>query len=282
MNKMLVVVFLLAASCSRPANEQASVSYDIPAEAPAPERAAQSDAPQIAYSYDIGYRLAAAQIAPVQARQAQLCRSLGPNRCLVLESSIDSSDRADASAKTSLVVDARIAPAFGSRLDALVSSAGGSVGNRRTAAEDVTKQVIDTDARVRAKEALADRLLGLIRTANGRVGDLVAAEKAYADTQEDLAAARSLQASLRQRVAMSRFDLDYTSAESTGPLTPLRQAVTSAGETIGWSLGALVTVALAALPWVLAVTGLAWLARRLGWRGPIARWRARSARGPAA
>ena len=274
MNKYLVAIFFLAAACSDRTTQEKLTAYDLEA---APAAKAQTGGPQIAYSYAIGYRLDASDIAPVQARQADLCRKLGPNRCLILESSTSAAGAGDGSGRTALVVDARIATAFAARLDALVSGAGGSIDDRRTTAEDVTKQVIDTDARVRAKEALAERLLGLVRTGNGRVGDLVEAEKAYAATQEELAAARSLQAALRQRVAMSHFDLSYASHESTGALAPLHRAVASAGETIGWSLGALVTFTLAALPWVLALAALVWIGRRAGWRGPLASWRARRA-----
>lgn len=182
-----------------------------------------------------------------------------------------------------MVVDARLAAAFNRRLDAIATEADGTVADRSVTAEDVTKQVVDTGARVRAKEALAARLLSLIQSARGNVGELVAAEKAYADTQEELDAARGLQAELRQRVAMSRIDITYSGREVGGAFAPFRSAVRSAGSTLAISLGTLVTAAVALCPWVLLFLILRWIARRLGWHGPIARfreWRAR--RRPAA
>lgn len=269
MRKFLIAAILLITACSKQNEAQKLNTYDV--EEPA-ATAPASGAAQIAYSYEIGYELGTGRIAAVQAAHADACRRLGTARCLVLESSIN--DRADqgASGSSTLLVDARLAPAFGKRLDSQVSGAGGSVADRRTGAEDVTKQVIDAGARVRAKEALAERLLVLIRSVDGTVADLVAAEKAYADTQEELAAARSLQAALRQRVAMSRFELRYSASESAAPLAPVHQAIGSAAETVGWSLGTMITLILAALPWVIGIAALAWLNRRLGWRGPIAWW----------
>ena len=223
--------------------------------------------PQIAYTYSFSYRLDGDDIAPVQARHLALCRALGPTRCVVIKTELNRGDGdAPTAASTAMVVDARLAPAFGARLDAAVAGAGGEVASRRTAAEDVTKQVVDTDARVRAKQALADRLLLLIRTSNGRVGDLVAAEKAYADTQEQLDAARGLQASLRRRVAMSEVAIDYQSTAATGRWAPVGQAVRDAGSTLAGSLAGLLTFLVAALPWALALAALLWIARRRGWR----------------
>lgn len=236
--------------------------------------------PQIAYSYTLAYRLRSAEIAGVQARQIAACRSLGQQRCLVLKSSTAGGEDGDTHGDASLVIDARLATAFNHRLDAIATEADGTVSDRSVTAEDVTKQVIDTDASVRAKEALAARLLALIQTARGNVGELVAAEKAYADTQQELDAARGLQAELRRRVAMSQIDISYSGREATGSFAPVRASFASAGSTFGTSVGALVTAGVALFPWILLLLALRWIARRLGWRGPISRfrdWRARQA-----
>lgn len=274
MRASVIGLAMLVAACSKSPNSHEKLNtFDV--EEPAPASAPGIKGPQIAYSYTIGYRLARNAVAPVQARHTALCQKLGPQRCFVLESRIDTAEQGDTSASTTLLVDARLAGSFGNLLDEATTGAGGSIGNRQTNAEDVTKQVIDTDAKLRAKEALAERLLALIRTANGRVGDLVEAEKAYATTQEELAATRSLQAELKQRVAMSRYDLTYSSIEATGTFSPVRTAVSSAGATIASSLGALLTFVLLTFPWALTLAAIIWLLRRLGVRGPIAWWRAR-------
>lgn len=298
MHKLMIAAVLLLGACSQ--RETASqASFNAPAENPyglsaalehvggppsptlyprrAPEDETAATVPKIAYTYTVAYQLAAADIAPVQAKQIAACRKLTTARCIVMENNIADLDHGYSSARTVLLVDARIAQAFGQQLDQSVSGAGGSINERMTNAEDITKQTIDTDAKVRAKEALAERLLNIIRTAKGSVGDLVAAEKAYADTQEELAASRSLQASLRQRVAMSRYEINYSSTDRRAALTPVRLALSTSGEMFGHSVGALVSFIVMSLPWALTLAALIWLLRRLGVRGPLAWWRARRA-----
>ena len=137
---------------------------------------------------------------------------------------------------------------------------------RHVVADDVTRQVIDTDARVRAKQALAGRLFKLIGGTNGKVSEQVEAEKAFADTQGALDAARGEQSMLRQRVAISEIDIDYVATAARGGLAPVWQAAYGAGATLAASLAALVTFAVAALPWVLVLAASLWVKRRLGWR----------------
>lgn len=270
---LLAALCLASAGCGKTATSNEApeklTTFDAAA---APET---PTGPQIAYSYSLDYVLDGTKIAAVQARQVALCQGLGRQRCQIVRTQVSrNGDRGDyVSGAASLLVDARIATEFGKRLDAVVTDAGGTVSGRTTSAEDVTKQVIDTDARVRAKQALADRLFALIRAADGKVADLVAAEKAYADTQEELDAARSLQQSLRQRVAMSAISIDYASTAANDMFAPLRRSADAAGESFGGSLGLLFTFVIVSAPWVVLLALLLWLRRRMGWRWPFRRRR---------
>lgn len=271
--RTMVSVGLLAlalAGCSKATqtDQMAAFSVEEPTTAPAPDTAT---APQIAYTYTLSYRVEGAAIAGVQQRQAALCARLGPIRCRVASSSITDAGHAAASGNTRLLIDARIAQPFIRKLDAVVGDAGGDVGSRQTNAEDVTKQIIDTEARLRAKQALADRLMRLIQTADGKVGDLVAAEKAFADVQEELDAARSTQAALRQRVAMSDVTIDYTATEATGIASPVTASLRNAGVTLGTSAATLVTFGVGALPWLVVLAVAIWLIRRTRWRPRLPR-----------
>lgn len=227
--------------------------------------------PQIAYNYQATYRVGGEESATVQDRHIALCRRLGPGRCRLLKSSTGAAGDRNVYVddQTLLLVDARLAAAFNRELDAIAEAGGATVLNKQVETEDVTKQVIDTDARVRAKQALADRLFNLIRTGGGKVGDLVEAERAYAAAQEELEAARGALAMLRQRVRMSQVTITYTREAAGGALAPVRDSLRSAGDTLGTSLGALLTFAVAAAPWLLIMAGLVWLRRRMGWRWPL-------------
>jgi Domain of unknown function (DUF4349) len=224
--------------------------------------------PQIAYSYTYGYRIAAGAIDAVQAKHVALCDKLGKTRCRIGNMRRSSSDGEFTEAALTLFVDAKIARVFGNELDKAVAAEGGENSDRGIQAEDLSKQIIDTDARIKAKQALADRLLALIQNKSGSVADLVAAERAFADAQEELDAARSSIADLRGRVALSQIEISYASRNPSGSgfMRPVREAFASAGQGLGSSLGALVTFIVVAFPWVLLLSALLWLKRRMGWK----------------
>lgn len=261
----LVIASSILVGCDKADHAAKMNTFDVAAPA-----ADTSGAPKIAYSYSVTYRVDAGRIAEVQAKQVALCTALGGARCRIIKSGVGT-DNAEggANGQTSLLVVAGIANGLNTELDAVIVAAGGAVQSRSTNAEDITKQTIDTDARVRAKQALADRLLALIQHGSGNVGDLVAAEKAYSDTQEEVDAARSLQAELRQRVAMSQIDVDYASSDAGSIFAPVRHSARTAGESLGNSLAALLTFVIVALPWVALLALLLWLRRRLGWHWPL-------------
>jgi len=279
-NIVLLTAALLTA-CSRPAPPMRMVAEDRMAAvdlADAPPREAGSHAavagPRIAYSYSITYAFERRTVAQVQGQQLALCRQLGPARCLVVKSTLSAAGPDDhiVTDQAVLLVDARLAGKMNQRLDALAVSGGAKLANRQVEAEDVTQQVIDTDARVRAKQALAERLLAIIKSGKGKVGELVEAERAYATTQEELDAARGEQAALSQRVAMSRVTIDYSFDDTPGGRSPVRASLATAGDTLAKSVAALVTAIVAALPWLIAgaivVALLRWVRRKLGWRWP--------------
>lgn len=208
----------------------------------------------------------------MQGQQLDLCRQLGSTRCLIVKSTLNVPGRGDhiVNDEAVLPVDARLAGEFNRRLDALAVTGGATIANRQVEAEDVTRQVIDTDARVRAKEALAERLLRIIRSGKGKVGELVEAERAYAATQEELDSARGEQADLAQRVAMSRVTISYAFDDSPGRQSPIRASVVTAGDTLATSLATLLTAAVAGLPWlvvgILVLALVRWMRRKRGWR----------------
>ncbi len=257
-------------------------AFDVQEPDPAPAPAAAGA--QIAYSYTVSYVFDRPTVAQVQGEQLALCRGLGNARCMVVRSTlhapgIGGGTNAGVAAGAAddvamLLVDARLVTGFNQRLDALARACGAHLSERQSTAEDVTRQVIDANAKVRAKQALADRLLTIIRSAKGNVGELVQAERAYATTQEELDAARQEQASLAQRVAMSPVTINYRYDDPSASRGVIANSLRSAGDTLANSLAAMIDVIVAALPWLVLGGGI-WLlmrriARKRGWRRP--RW----------
>src|SRR3569833_975234 len=102
----------------------------------------------------------------------------------------------------------------------------------------------------------------MIKSGNGKVGELVEAEKAFATTQEELDAARGLQAQLRQRVAMSDITITYSSSADEGAWAPVRHSLQNGGQTLTTSIAAAITFVLAAIPWAILLALLIWTVRK--------------------
>lgn len=258
-----------AAGEAASATDAASGTSDAPPTIPLPQQ-------RIAYSYRVGYELDADEIGAAQAAHMALCDKLGAARCRIKSMQRGSDAGQFASASLKLAVDSRVARSFQTDLDKAVDAAGGELSSRGIEAEDLAKQMVDADARIKAKQALADRLMGVIQSRSGSVADLVAAERAYAEAQEELEAAKGWMAEMQTRVALSDVDIAYSSVGPVGSgwLRPVGLALREAGSILGESMGTLIRFIVAVLPWLLALTGIIWLWRKRGWRAPWPkRWR---------
>ena len=166
-------------------------------------------------------------------------------------------------------VASALARAFGQRLASAVDSAGGRAAGAEIEAEDVSKEIVDTEARLRQRSLLAERLTEILRTRKGSVAELVEAERAVAAAQEEIDQARGWLAALRARVAMSTIEISYdaiAAATSAAPGT-LADAVATSWSGFVFGVVALLRALILLLPWALLVAvGL------LVWR----RWQRRS------
>ena len=226
--------------------------------------------PQIAYAYHYSFSLPTADIATVQQRHIALCDRLGPASCHVLDMEGNTRDGVSTGGTLKLEVAAVLARSFEASLVKAVNDSGGRRSDSRIEAEDLSKQIVDVEARLRSKQALADRLMTLLKTRSGPVSDLVEAERQVASVQEEIDAAQSELADARGRVAMSTFELSYQSdgALSGGFLGPLRSSFGTMGSFLGQSLSMLITLIAVLLPWTLlggaAFFGVRAVRRRIG------------------
>lgn len=226
------------------------------ADAPQPLKVA---VPQMAYSYSYAFRLPPAAIAAVQQRHMALCDRLGASRCQLLAMESAGGDDDDGAAKLKLRVASAIAREFGSRLGASVTEAGGRTVSSKIAAEDVSKDIVDTEARLRQRELLVARLTEILRTRQGKVSELVEAERSVAAAQEEIDQAKGWLAELRARVAMSTVEIDYV-AVAPGPAAArggLGDSFTQSGALFVGGLSALAQLFVFLLPWAL-LGGAVW------------------------
>ena len=221
--------------------------------------------PQMAYRYGYSFRLPADRIAKAQQAHLALCDSIGPARCQVLALSSDGEDGGGAGAGGTLKlrVAAAEARAFGGRLTAAVQGAGGRSDGASIEAEDVSKQIVDTEARLRQRALLVERLTEVLRTRRGTVKELVEAERGVAAAQEEVDQARAWLTELRDRVAMAEVTIGYAPLYSAGGSQGLGETVQQSWATFSEGMGTLVRLFILLLPWLL-VLGIVALAVRKG------------------
>lgn len=228
--------------------------------------------PQIAYIYDYGFRLSGKAIAPLQQRHADLCESKGPDTCRIITMSQSGSEGDYVSGTLQLAVASAKARAFGKELGTLAEDADGTQVSSAISGEDLSKQIVDTEARLRARSLLRDRLMEVLATRKGTVAELVEAERGVAQVNEEIDQAQSWLAEMRGRVAFSRVNIAYESGSpsSGGFVQPIRDAFGSIGAILGTVIASLIVLAAGLLPIAALVMLIVWGTRRLGWRKPKA------------
>jgi hypothetical protein len=208
--------------------------------------------PQIAYVFSYGFRLAGPEIPALQQRHADLCESKGPLLCRIV--ALDqSTDAGEYTAGTlQLAVASDMARAFGKQLSTVAEGADAKQIQSAISGEDLSKQIVDTEARLRARALLRDRLMEVLATRRGTVTELVAAERGVAQVNEEIDQARSWLAEMKGRVAFSQIDIRYESAAAPQPtrgfMDPVRGAVGSLGTIFGSILATLIVLGAIGLP----------------------------------
>lgn len=223
--------------------------------------------PQLAYAYKLGYMLPSDKMAATQDAHRSLCEAMGPARCqlLALERVGGQDVTGDALLRVRVVTSE--ASSFQTALNKAVTDAGGRVTDTNVEGEDVSKNIVDAKARIAQREVLVARLTDILRKRNGKVEELVEAERSVAQAQEELDQARGWLTELQGRVAMSNFEIRYsasapsTTANSVGG--QLGEATEGSAATFMIGLRSLFTLAIYLLPWLLLLFPVIWLLRRL-------------------
>jgi len=211
--------------------------------------------PQLAYSYILGYRLPGDAIADAQQAHLALCDRLGPARCQLVSMQRSSNEQGFANANLKLRIASGIAQSFSAQLGKAVSAVGGRAADTSVTADDVSKDVVDTDARIRQREILVTRLSDMLRNRQGRVSELVEAERSVAQAQEELDQAKGWLGELRGRIAFSDFTINYVPVASAAPPSPrsfagqLGDAVVQSGVAVLVFVRTVLTILIFLLPW---------------------------------
>jgi hypothetical protein len=211
--------------------------------------------PKLSYSYALSYLVPDDRIATAQDAHRNLCEEMGPARCQLLELERGIGEKQANNAKLRLRVATGDARRFQVLLDHEVTEAGGRIDNARIGTDEVSKQIVDTEARIRQRELLVSRLTDVLRTRKGKASELVEAERSVTQAQEELDQARSWLADLRGRVAMSEFEIRYAAIAPTASSrdlgAQLGEAAQGSGAVFLIGLRFLLSLIIYLLPWAL-------------------------------
>lgn len=225
-------------------------------------------AQQIAYSYGYGFQIESGKIAALQQAHVAMCEKLGPS-CRVLRMSQASADSFDGYGELNLQVASDKATLFGTGLAAPAESLGGELVSAVRDGEDLSEQIIDSEARLQSRLILRDKLTRILRSNRGSVDELVKAETAVAEVNEEIDATRSKLEEFRNRIRYSSVNIEYEpyfGETQLGFSRPIITAFRSIGTTLGMTVAMLVYLLTAAVPVTLFVLALRWLLHRFGLR----------------
>lgn len=224
----------------------------------------------LAYLYTYGFALPSKAVAPTAKSHAQICIDAGPDICQVLSSNTSSENSDYVSASLRLRAEPEWLETFKRTLQSSVETAKGEMTHSGVSAEDLTRSILDTDARLKAQKTLRTRLEGLLATRDAKLPDLLALERELARVQGKIESATTQLNVLRKRVSMSVVDINYQTkqvAVSRGAFSNVGRAIKGFVGDFADGLAHVIEFFARILPWLLLVIlpGL-WLLRRL-WRG---------------
>ncbi|MGV6800343.1 MAG: DUF4349 domain-containing protein [bacterium] len=221
----------------------------------------------LAYSHQMTLETDHEKIEALVASHLEKCRAFGADKCLVTGSNIQTYDEYSTTAMISLQIVPDLAGAFLDDLSSETMQGGGRIVSRNTYAENLTRSIIDTDARLKAQITLRDRLQDLLAHHEGKLGDLIEIERELARVQGQIDSLTSNLKAMRARVNMSSVTINYQSKVNvtSAPATPLKNAFSKFFNNVAEALAAIVTFFAYAVPWTIAGLFLL-LVLRLVWR----------------
>jgi hypothetical protein len=260
----------------------AVTAEEAPAAAPAPPTDAstpttsspgpsQPAGPQpvlfLAYTYSRGLEIPSERLSGVMDMHVQACQAAGPRVCQLIGSNRTGDPDSYMEGYVSLRAEPMWLRTFIAGLAAQADEAGGRIIAENVSSEDLTRQIVDTEARLRAQTTLRDRLQQLLRSRPGRLSDLLEVERELARVQGEIDAVQSSLAVMRTRVAMSELTIQYRSAPrpvGSDTFEPLRHALANFLGIIVGGFAAIITIIAALIPFAIVLVPLGWLMLR--WR----------------
>lgn len=222
---------------------------------------------QIAYSYGFGFRIAGDHIAELQEAHIATCEAMG-EKCRVLRTSQARTDL-DAFGEINLQVASDQAGSLENALSDPAEKLGGELMSSVRDGEDLSENIVDTQARLNSRLVLRKKLTAVLQNSKGSTAELIKAEEAVADVNEQIDATRAKLQQYRNRIRFSDVRITYEpeyGQSRIGFAQPVMEAAGSIGTTLGITIGFLIYAITALVPIALLVLAIRWVLHRFGYR----------------
>lgn len=202
-----------------------------------------------------------------------MCEAMGV-KCRIMRISQARSDGFDGYGEVQLQVAASKAGEFEKNLSDPADQLGGELVSSVRDGKDLSENIIDTEARLQARLILREKLKGILGNNKGSVAELITAEKAVADVNEEIDETQTKLERYRNRIRYSDVRIEYEpyfGQTQLGFGRPIMTALRSTRTTLGTSIAALIYLITLLVPITIFTVALRWMLHRFGLR--IRFWR---------
>ena len=170
----------------------------------------------IAYTYNYGFKVPATAMQGLLDAHKKQCEDAGPSKCYVVNSSISGLGGEQSYGQMTLRGSADWVKTFRAGMIDGLKPFNATLDSNSDSAEDLTVNIVDSEARLRSLKTMRDRLEQLLRDRPGKLGDLLEIEREFARVQGEIDSSESILAQMKLRVAMSVLTLNYTASFPPG------------------------------------------------------------------
>ncbi len=224
----------------------------------------------IAYTYNYGFKVPPAKMEGLLTAHKAACERAGPQKCYVVNSSISGIGQESSYGQLTVRGAPDWVKTFQTGMADSLKPFDADLDSNNDSAEDLTVQIVDSEARLKSMKTMRDRLQELLRDRPGRLSDLLEIEREFARVQADIDSHESVLAALKLRVAMSVMTLNYQpkyGAVSESIWRPLGDAFGNFVPNMASTLAGIVEFISAVLPVVIVGGVIIWgLMALWGWR----------------
>ncbi len=267
---LLALPALLAVTtCSKPAPDATGAPATAPklSAADAGSGAAKAiSVPQLAYDYSYGFTASTANTETLLKADQAVCDRGGVTQCQMESLTVDADNAAGFTEKT---LELRVTPdwlkTWQAGLAAELTQSHGKISEQKVSSEDLSLQVVDTEAHLKNKEALRDRMLEIVHTGKGKLSDLIDVENQLSQVQTDIDATQSALAVMQKRIATVHLTLTYRGDAAPAvdsAFAPVTGALKSSLGVTMQVVALIISLIAAVLPVALLALPAFWLVRK--------------------